>query len=79
MLELEEVEGVEIVYEETANGRIAKFKVFEEGGRSPVEEELGADGGEEENDSEKQSEDEQEDELEERIEFDGTPVQFYTL
>lgn len=30
MLELEEVDGVEVVYEETANGRIAKLKVIAE-------------------------------------------------
>ena len=70
MLELEEVEGVEIVYEETANGRIAKFRVFEEEGRSTVEE-VGAEGGEEEKDSEEQSEDEQEDELEKKLELEG--------
>ena len=27
LLELEEVEGVEVVYEQTANGRVAKFLV----------------------------------------------------
>ena len=75
MLELEEVEGVEIVYEETSNGRIAKFRVFEEEGR----EELGADGGEDEKDSEEQSEDEQEDELEKKVEFEGMPIQLCAL
>ncbi|KAJ2933972.1 hypothetical protein H1R20_g3167, partial [Candolleomyces eurysporus] len=30
ILELEEVEGVEVVYEETAKGRVTKFKVVEE-------------------------------------------------
>ena len=69
MLELEEVEGVEIVYEETSNGRIVKFRVFEEEeGRSTVGEELSADGGEDEKESEEQSENEQEDELEKKVE-----------
>ncbi|KAF9051432.1 P-loop containing nucleoside triphosphate hydrolase protein [Panaeolus papilionaceus] len=42
ILELEEVEGVEVVYEETEAGRVAKFKVLAEGVNDDVDSEKDA-------------------------------------
>ncbi|KAF5314780.1 hypothetical protein D9611_007158 [Ephemerocybe angulata] len=71
ILDLEEVEGVEIVYEETENGKVAMFKVMEDEPKAEGEEESEVDGEQKEAEPESsEDEDESAMDAEEALDFE---------
>ncbi|KAF6744164.1 ATP-dependent RNA helicase [Ephemerocybe angulata] len=71
ILDLEEVEGVEIVYEETENGKVARFKVMEDEPKAEGEEESEVEGEQKEAEPESsEDEDESAMDAEETLDFE---------